>query len=153
MCRLGLVAALALSGSKAWAFDPMLPDPKLTPGRIAASSAESRDGVTAAMTAEVFKRYRIPVDRRGAYKIDHLIPKELGGADEIENLWPQKIQARPYTARRKQVLTHTLRELVANGKLTLADAQAEIREDWISSFIVHIGMVYLEPGAKHRASE
>ncbi len=131
------------------AFQPLLPDPKLTPGKVATRPADSR-GVTGAMRDEVFARYRIPPEHRGAYKIDHLIPKELGGADAIENLWPQKINARPYTARRKALLTQTLLELVANGKLTLAEAQREVREDWISSFINRIGMVYLEPGKKHR---
>ena len=122
----------------------MLPDPKLTPGQLATSPAEMR-GVTDAMRDEVFARYRVPADRRGGYVIDHLIPKELGGADAIENLWPQKINARPYTARRKQVLAAKLLELVRSGRLTLAEAQTEIRGDWILSFVTHIGMVYLSP--------
>ena len=149
---IALVASFLLVGAAApavRAFEPLLPDPKLTPGKIATRPADSR-GVTGSMLDEVFVRYHIPVERRGGYKIDHLIPEELGGADAIENLWPQKINARPYTARRKEILTQTLLELVASGKLTLASAQAEIRDDWISSFITRIGMVYLEPGQKHR---
>lgn len=133
-----------VTAASAHAFTPMLPDARLTPGKVATGAADLR-GVTAAMENEVFARYRIVPERRRAYKIDHLIPRELGGADDVKNLWPQRISARPYTARRKEVLTAHLLQLVAAGELTLAQAQQEMREDWISSFITRIGMVYLSP--------
>lgn len=122
----------------------MLPDPKLTPGKVAARAADTR-GVTSEMRAQVFDRYRISYEDRNRYIIDHLIPKELGGADSLENLWPQSLHARPYNPRRKQLLASTLAKLVAEGRLTLAQAQAEMRDDWISSFVRRIGMVYLTP--------
>ena len=122
----------------------MLPDPKLTPGKVAVSRADAR-GVSEEMREAVFARYRVPFENRGAYVIDHLIPRELGGADALENLWPQRINARPYPARRKQLLAAELTKLIASGKMTLAQAQTEMQEDWISSFVTHIGMVYLSP--------
>ena len=122
-----------------------LPNPKLTPGRIAASEKD-RGGVTLAMEQKVFARYHLPWEWRARYKIDHLIPLELGGADMIDNLWPQKIRARPYGADRKELLTEVLLQKIRAGKMTLAQAQEEIRRDWIDAFIDHVGMVYLKPG-------
>ena len=84
--------------------DPMLPDPKLTPGKIARKDKD-RLGVTEEMERRVFSRYRIEWRRRAEFKVDHLIPIELGGADAVDNLWPQSLSTRPYNAHRKEVLT------------------------------------------------
>ena len=123
----------------------LVPDPKLTPGRVASLEKE-RQGVTVAMEQKVLRRYHIPWERRAEFKLDHLIPPELGGADTIDNLWPQKFSARPYGTERKELLTKVLLEKIRLGKMTLAQAQEEIRRDWIDAFIDHIGMVYLRPG-------
>jgi hypothetical protein len=126
--------------------DALVPNPKLTPGRVAESDKDRR-GVTLAMEQKVFARYRLPWQRRSEFKIDHLIPTELGGADTIDNLWPQRVKARPYGADRKELLTEIFLEKIRAGKMTLAQAQEEIRRDWIDAFIDHVGMVYLKPGA------
>jgi hypothetical protein len=127
------------------AEDALVPNPKLTPGRVAERDKDRR-GVTVAMEQKVFARYRLPWERRGEFKIDHLIPTELGGADTIDNLWPQRVNARPYGADRKELLTEIFLEKIRAGKMTLAQAQEEIRRDWIDAFIDHVGMVYLKPG-------
>ncbi len=137
-----LLSVLALA-AHAWAGDAMMPDPKLTPGKTAATNRD-RQGVTEAMEREVFARYGIPWTRRVEFKVDHLIPVELGGADSVDNLWPQSLKVRPYDARRKELLTRRLVVLVGAHEITLAQAQQEIREDWISSFIARFGMVYLK---------
>jgi hypothetical protein len=95
------------------------------------------------MEKKVFARYRLPWERRAEFKIDHLIPRELGGADTIDNLWPQSLRVKPYAADRKEILTELLIEKVRSGRMTLADAQEAIRRDWIDAFVDHIGMVYL----------
>ena len=137
-------AILAVTAT-ARAEDALVPNPKLTPGRVAEGDKDRR-GVTIAMEQKVFKRYRLPWERRGEFKIDHLIPTELGGADTIDNLWPQRVNARPYGADRKELLTEIFLEKIRTGKMTLAQAQEEIRRDWIDAFIDHVGMVYLKPG-------
>jgi hypothetical protein len=137
-------AILAVTAT-ARAEDALVPNPKLTPGRVAERDKDRR-GVTIAMEQKVFKRYRLAWERRGEFNIDHLIPTELGGADTIDNLWPQRVNARPYGADRKELLTEILLEKVRTGKMTLAQAQEEIRRDWIDAFIDHVGMVYLKPG-------
>lgn len=124
------------------AGDNMLPDPKLTPGKIARKDKD-RTGVTEEMERHVFGLYHIPWRRRAEFKVDHLIPVELGGADTIDNLWPQSLSVRPYGVARKELLTQRLLVHIAMGKMTRAQAQKEIREDWISCFVDRLGMVYL----------
>jgi hypothetical protein len=126
-------------------FPPLLPDSKLTPGKVARGPRDSR-GVTQPMREKVFARYGIRRERWSDYTIDHLVPTELGGADDIKNLWPQRLDARPYNPHRKQLLTRRFLEMIAGGRITLAEAQQEMKEDWISAFVVHIGMVHLTPG-------
>lgn len=143
--RATLVLVLVALGwaANAQAGDPMLPDRKLTPGKIAHRQAD-RNGVSESMERKVFARYGIPWTRRLEFKIDHLIPTELGGADDIDNLWPQSLNVRPYNTRRKEQLTQRFLALVAEGRMSLAQAQEEIRQDWISAFVNHLGMVYLK---------
>jgi hypothetical protein len=139
-----LFAALVLVGLAAnvLAGDNLLPDPTLTPGKVA-RNGQDRNGVTEEMERHVFQLYHIPWRRRPEFKVDHLIPTELGGADSIDNLWPQSLSARPYNAERKELLTRRLLALIAAREMTLTQAQREIREDWISCFVEHLGMVYL----------
>lgn len=141
--RLTFAALLTLIlAVPAQAGDSMLPDPKLTPGKIARNDKD-RNGVTEEMERHVFDRYHIPWRRRPEFKVDHLIPIELGGADATDNLWPQSLSTRPYNARRKELLTKRLLARIALGKMTLAQAQKEISEDWISCFVEYLGIVYL----------
>jgi len=125
------------------AQEPLLPNPKLTPGRIAERDKD-RGGVSLKMEKKVFSRYRLPWLRRAEFKIDHLIPIELGGADTIDNLWPQSAGAKPYGADRKELLTEVFLERIARKQITLEQAQEQIRKDWIDAFIDHVGMVYLK---------
>ena len=120
----------------------MLPDRKLTPGRIARKDKD-RKCVTEEMERHVFDRYHIPWRRRPEFKVDHLIPTELGGADTIDNVWPQSLYARPYNVLRKELLMQSLLARIAAGRMTLAQAQKGISEDWISCFVEQLGMVYL----------
>lgn len=136
-----LLIGLSLA-APAQAGDDMMPDRKLTPGKVARRDKDRR-GVSEAMERKVFKRYRIPWSRRAEFKIDHLIPVELDGADTIDNLWPQSRRVKPYGAERKEFLTQHLLTQIAAGKMSIARAQEEISEDWISCFVDHLGMVYL----------
>lgn len=140
---LAIVAFAFLLVARGYAEDPLVPNPKLTPGKVAESDKD-RGGVTTAMEQKVFARYRLPWSRRPQFKIDHLIPRELGGADSLENLWPQSIRARPYGTDRKELLTEVLLARIAKGQITLAQAQDQISKDWIDAFIDHVGMVYLK---------
>ena len=123
--------------------DIFLPNPKLTPGRVIKRDKD-RSGVTLAMEQKVFARYRIVWTRRAEFRIDHLIPPELGGADTIDNLWPHSLRARPYGPDRKQLLTRFLLEKIAQRQMTEAQAQELIRRDWVDAFVDYLGLVYLQ---------
>ncbi|MEY2585192.1 MAG: hypothetical protein QOD80_1218 [Verrucomicrobiota bacterium] len=138
-----LLTGFFICAESALAQEALLPNPKLTPGRVA-NRDKDRAGVTLAMEQKVFARYRLPWANRPAFKIDHLIPVELGGADTIDNLWPQSLRARPYGAERKELLAEVFRLKIARGQMTLAQAQEQIGKDWIDAFIEHVGMVYLK---------
>jgi hypothetical protein len=141
--KLFLAVFLLFIISGARAQDALLPNPKLTPGRIAEVDKD-RGGVTVSMEQKVFSRYRLPWSRRHEFKIDHLIPIELGGADTIDNLWPQSLRIKPYDADRKELLTELFLQRIRTGKMTIAQAQEEIRQDWIDAFVEYLGMVYLK---------
>lgn len=59
----------------------------------------------------------------GSYEMDHLIPLELGGNNEISNLWPEKYPG--YMA--KDDVEDLLHRQVCNGETTLTKAQTLIR--------------------------
>jgi hypothetical protein len=139
-----LVAVLTLAiAANASAQDALLPNPRLTPGKIAGRDKD-RSGVTTQMEQKVFARYRLPWSRRPEFKIDHLVPVELGGADTVDNLWPQSLRIKPYGADRKELLTELLLQRIRTGRMTMVQAQDEIRKDWIDAFVEYFGMVYLK---------
>jgi hypothetical protein len=65
------------------------------------------------------------------YEYDHLVPLELGGADnDPRNLWPEP-GASPNP---KDALEDRLRSMVCDGELTLAAARQEIAGDWVGAY-------------------
>jgi hypothetical protein len=62
-----------------------------------------------------------------------LISLELGGSNDIGNLWPQSYRTEPWNAHVKDKLEDRLHMLVCAGKLSLPDAQKAIAGDWISA--------------------
>jgi len=143
LISIALLASSIIIAVNARAEDALVPNPKLTPGRIARRAKDQRE-VTVAIEQKVFARYRLPWSRRTEFKIDHLIPVELGGANTIDNLWPQSLRAKPYGADRKELLTEVLLQRIARKQITLEQAQEQISKDWIDAFIDHLGMVYLK---------
>lgn len=143
MLAVVLAAALAL---------PQVPDPAKTPGAVnpAATVAvicqrgyTSRPGVrhvTAATKRKVFAAYGLDPHGPGApFEVDHLVSLELGGSNDVSNLWPQAYTTRPYNAHRKDVLENRLHALVCAGKLPLADAQKAISTAWIAAYLTYVG--------------
>jgi hypothetical protein len=88
--------------------------------------------VTRGTKRAVFARYRITPSR--AFEIDHLVPLELGGSNDIGNLWPQSYRTAPMNARTKDALENRLHWLVCHRGLLLADAQRAIVTDWIDAY-------------------
>jgi hypothetical protein len=64
-------------------------------------------------------------------EIDHLLSLELGGSNDIKNLWPQPYAPKP-GAREKDVVENSLHRLVCAGKIGLPEAQKCISSDWVA---------------------
>src|SRR5262249_17174004 len=62
-----------------------------------------------------------------AVEYDHLISLELGGSNDITNLWPQPIAE----ARVKDRLENYLHKAVVSGQRSLPDVQKRIAKDWV----------------------
>lgn len=74
-------------------------------------------------------------DTSSAYKdegceVDHLISLELGGSNDIKNLWPQKYFGL-HNAHEKDALENYLHKEICQGKISIPQAQACISNDWI----------------------
>lgn len=63
------------------------------------------------------------------FEIDHLISLELGGSNDIKNLWPEPYNPQP-GAKVKDVVENYLHKQVCKGNISLEDAQKEISTDW-----------------------
>jgi hypothetical protein len=87
---------------------------------------KDRRHVTPSMRRAALAHYRKPTCR---FELDHLISRELGGADDVSNLWPQCYSG-AWNAHRKDRLENKLHKLVCTGQMSLEDAQREIVADW-----------------------
>ena len=113
-----------------------MPNPALTPGDVAQhdvhvvcriGEAHRERAVTYRTRDRVYLAYGIARGRRkGLYRIDHLIPLELGGSNRPTNLWPQ-----PYAdSELKDRVEAELHEAVCSGAMTLDAGQRAIAHDW-----------------------
>ncbi len=123
-------------------FDPAhaaLPDPTLTPGDTLPGAtaddvctpgwATEHRSVTESMRYQVYAEYK-RTQGPTCCEVDHLIPLELGGSNEIKDLWPQPYDPRP-GAYEKDSLENELHKRVCKGEMPLADAQKCIESNWV----------------------
>jgi len=100
----------------------------------------TRDGATsAAQKNKTYGWYGLPhpAHNTGANQfceLDHLISLELGGADTLENIWPQcgpdKVTLRERYFKQKDAVENYLAAQVKAGTISLHDAQWGIANDW-----------------------
>jgi hypothetical protein len=124
-----------------------LPDPALTPGAVMTTDAaaactpgysKSVRHVSGKVKAQVYAEYGIVSHRSGEYEVDHLISLELGGSNDIKNLWPG-YQSEPWNAHVKDKVEDRLHHLVCTGRMRIEDAQQEIASDWVAAYLRWIG--------------
>ena len=104
--------------------------------RCAAESDDDLDpAVPAATRQAVFGEYGISMDHSGNdFQVDYLISPQLGGTDDVRNLWPQSYRATTWNAVAKDRLERHLYRLVCEKKINLADAQRDISTNWIAAY-------------------
>jgi hypothetical protein len=81
----------------------------------------------------VYREYGIDHHVPFSYEIDHIVSLELGGSNNIANLFPQAY-AGPQGARLKDKLENRLHDLVCSGRITLRTAQRAIAKNWLSAY-------------------
>jgi hypothetical protein len=121
-----------------------LPIRALTPGMtrpvsladICASSDNDLDPEVSPQQQEaVFREYGI--SRKGSprdFQVDYLISPQLGGTDDVKNLWPQSYKEVVWNAEAKDALERHLSQLVCEGKVSLAEAQSAIATNWVAAY-------------------
>jgi hypothetical protein len=116
-----------------------LPDRACTPGaafpnasreQICASGyAKSVRDVPEQEKTQAYAEYGIASHRAGEYEVDHLVSLELGGSNDIANLWPEAAVPRP-GFHEKDRYENYLHEQVCTGAIGLEEAQRRIADDW-----------------------
>lgn len=120
-----------------------LPDSACTPGAIIASATVSEictsgysSSVRNVPTSEkdqVYAEYGITSHYSGQYEVDHLVSLELGGSNDIANLWPELASPTPGFHQKDQVENY-LHSQVCSGAIDLAKAQEEIATNWLAVY-------------------
>ena len=120
----------------------ILPDSACTPGAVLTTDTavvckvgytKTVRDVSTATKKKVFAEYGIPYSQHGNYEVDHLISLEIGGSNDISNLWPEnsKITDGSLTKDKFENYLHTQ---VCAGKMTIQEAQKEISANWLSYY-------------------
>ena len=120
-----------------------LPDPQCTPGAIFSNVTKEEicqlgytgtvRNVTIKTKSRVYAEYGITSHTAGEYEVDHLISLELGGSNDIANLWPEAAEPRPGYHEKDKVENY-LHQLVCKGTMSLEEAQHEIVQNWVSIY-------------------
>ncbi len=138
----------------------MYPDPTITPGAVNPAITQDTMGQTicnkswhtgsvrdqsssAAQKNKLYGLYHIakPANNTGkdqTCELDHLISLELGGSDDLSNIWPECGPANVALAQRffkeKDTVENYLHAKVCAETMTLDEAQSAISTDWYAVF-------------------
>ena len=120
-----------------------LPDSACTPGAVFADVTKDQvcvpgyssgvRNVPDSVKNQVYAEYGVASHTTGEYEVDHLISLELGGSNDIANLWPEPAEPRPGFHEKDKVENY-LHQQVCNGAMSMADAQYIIATDWLSVY-------------------
>ena len=95
--------------------------------------ASSTRNVPQSEKNQVYAEYGIKSHTTGQYEVDHLVSLELGGSNDISNLWPEAAEPKP-GFHEKDSVENYLHDQVCSGAITLADAQREIATNWLAVY-------------------
>jgi len=126
---------------------PDYPDGVLTPGAVRTTDRASICNtatstirfVSASTKRAVYNRYGLDPYHHEPCEVDHLISLELGGSNDVSNLWPQHY-SEPWGAHDKDVLENTLHRFIVAGHddegraYSVQQAQHDIATDWVGAY-------------------
>ena len=125
------------------AINGALQDTNCTPGAIiptatkdqicVAGYSKSVRNVPASEKDQVYAEYNITSHITGQYEVDHLVSLELGGSNDIANLWPEPANPTP-GFHQKDGAENMLHAEVCNGTLSLQQAQQQIASNWLAVY-------------------
>ncbi len=120
-----------------------LPDPECTPGAVIPTATKDQicvsgysnsvRNVPTSIKNEVFREYNIATHQPGEYEVDHLISLELGGSNDISNLFPEAAEPRPGYHEKDKVENY-LHKQVCDGVIYLQEAQQKISKNWLEVY-------------------
>ncbi len=120
-----------------------LPDPDCSPGAVLTTDTsvicvsgytQTVRNVPDSEKQQVFAEYGIPWSEHSGYEVDHIISLELGGSNDISNLFPESYSIQ-YNAHVKDSFENYLHSQICSNKLPVAVAQAEISTDWLKYYL------------------
>ena len=132
------MVSLAASSTKAGPAY-VYPNSSLTPGAVLTTDASTicvpgyassvRD-VSTATKEQVYAEYGVSDPQpTGAYEVDHFIPLEIGGSNDIKNLWLEPATPTPGFHQKDQ-FENFEHQQVCNGSISVAEAQSRMTSDW-----------------------
>ncbi|MBO0778885.1 MAG: HNH endonuclease [Ktedonobacteraceae bacterium] len=95
--------------------------------------ASSVRNVSTSLKNKVYASYGVKTRRPGQYEVDHLVSLQLGGSNDISNLWPEAAEPKPGFHEKDRV-ENWLHDQVCDGKMTLKDAQIKIATNWLAVY-------------------
>jgi len=120
-----------------------LPDSACTPGAVLPTGtkdaicqsgyASSVRNVPTSEKNQVYAEYGITHHSPGQYEVDHLVSLELGGSNDISNLWPEAASPKP-SFHEKDKVENYLHDQVCSGAISLKKAQIEIATNWLAVY-------------------
>ncbi|HSX24360.1 MAG TPA: hypothetical protein VLG69_00110 [Candidatus Andersenbacteria bacterium] len=121
-----------------------LPDHECTPGAIFPDAnkdvicvqgyTKKVRSVSASTKKSIYIAYGIVYPQpTGSYEADHLIPLELGGSNEVANLFPEAGSPTP-GFHEKDLVENYLHQEVCAGRIDVSAAQKQIANDWLAVY-------------------
>jgi hypothetical protein len=122
-----------------------LPDPQCSPGAIfpnvtkdqvcTPGYSSSVRNVSQSTKNKVFEEYGLPPTghQPGEFEVDHIISLELGGSNDISNLWPEAAEPRPGYHEKDRVENY-LHDQICSGVIRLEQAQQKISSNWLDIY-------------------
>ena len=119
------------------------PDPACTPGDIFPDATKAKICVSGYSQTvrdvpeseknKVYAEYGIKSHTSGQYEVDHFVSLELGGSNDIANLFPEAASPKPGFHEKDKVENY-LHDQVCSGAMTLQEAQVKIATNWLAVY-------------------
>ncbi|MES2023395.1 MAG: ComEC/Rec2 family competence protein [Patescibacteria group bacterium] len=121
-----------------------LPDPDCSPGAVFTDKTleqicvrgytKTVRNVSTNLKKKIYAEYSIAYPApKGSYEVDHIIPLELGGSNDISNLFPESAEPMP-GFREKDLVENYLHQESCAGNVALSVAQYQIATDWLAVY-------------------